>query len=260
METNPDHNRKTNTPATNVAVPQNAILIIEGVIVHLLRESVINIGRKLENQIAIDDPRISREHAQLRAINGHFVLFDLNSTGGTFVNGQRTSEVVLYPGDLISLAGVTMTYAQNDPTLRSDLVETAPLDESELDQLPTPTADNITLGIKGSRSKSQKPRDTTAQEGRAGKYTPLEKYLRDLPESQNEVTLRFEQVESILNSKLPASAYEDRRWWEHEKEGNHVSARAWSTAGWKIDTVNVNKKWVKLVRVAAPGGAFKGEL
>jgi len=260
METNPDHNRETNPPETNPAIPSNAILIIEGVIVHLLKESVINIGRKLENHIAIDDPRISREHAQLRALNGHFVLFDLNSTGGTFVNGQRTREVVLYPGDLISLAGVTLIYAQNDPTLRTDLVETAPLDSSELDQLPTPAMDKITLDIKGSGSKSQKPRDTAAQEGRAGKYTPLEKFLRDLPESQNEVTLRFEQIESILNSKLPTSAYEDRRWWDHEKEGNHVSARAWSTAGWKIDTINFNKKWVKLVRVAAPGGAFKGEL
>jgi hypothetical protein len=55
----------------------------------------------------------------------------------------------------------------------------------------------------------------------AGKYTPLEKYLRDLPDSQREVTLRFEQIERILKDKLPSSAYEDRRWWECEKEGNH---------------------------------------
>jgi pSer/pThr/pTyr-binding forkhead associated (FHA) protein len=148
---------ETNPPETNTAIPQNAILIIEGVIVHLLKESVINIGRKLENHIAIDDPRISREHAQLRALNGHFVLFDLNSTGGTFVNGQRTQEVVLYPGDLISLAGVTLIYAQNDSALRTDLVETAPLDSSEVDQPSTPTMDNITLDIKGSGSKTQKP-------------------------------------------------------------------------------------------------------
>jgi hypothetical protein len=35
----------------------------------------------------------------------------------------------------------------------------------------------------------------------AGKYTPLENYLRDLPESQREVTLRFEEIERILNSR-----------------------------------------------------------
>jgi hypothetical protein len=46
----------------------------------------------------------------------------------------------------------------------------------------------------------------------AGKYTPLEHYLRDLPASQREITLGFEQIERILNDKLPPSAYEDRRW------------------------------------------------
>ena len=39
----------------------------------------------------------------------------------------------------------------------------------------------------------------------AGKYTPLENYLRDLPDSQREVTLSFEQIERILNDKLPPS-------------------------------------------------------
>jgi hypothetical protein len=82
----------------------------------------------------------------------------------------------------------------------------------------------------------------------AGKYAPLENYLRDLPESQREATLRFEQIERILKDKLPSSAYEDRRWWDHETEGNHVNSRAWSNAGWKIESLDVNKKRVKLVR------------
>ena len=81
-----------------------------------------------------------------------------------------------------------------------------------------------------------------------GKYSPLENYLRDLPESQREVALRFEEIERILNSKLPASAYEDRRWWDHETEGNHINKRAWANAGWKIAGLDVNKKWVKFVR------------
>jgi hypothetical protein len=82
----------------------------------------------------------------------------------------------------------------------------------------------------------------------AGKYTPLENYLRDLSESQSEITLRFEQIERILNNKLPASAYEDRRWWDHEKEGNHVNGRSWANAGWKIESLDINKKRVKLSR------------
>ena len=83
----------------------------------------------------------------------------------------------------------------------------------------------------------------------AGKYTPLEHYLRDLPDSQREITLGFDQIERILKAKLPSSAYGYRQWWENEKEGNHVNARAWANAGWKIENVDFNKKQVNLVRV-----------
>ena len=82
----------------------------------------------------------------------------------------------------------------------------------------------------------------------ASKYTPLENYLRDLSESQREVMFRFEQIEKILNSKLPSSAYEDRRWWDHETEGNHVNKRSWSNAGWKIESLDIKKQRVKLIR------------
>ena len=82
-----------------------------------------------------------------------------------------------------------------------------------------------------------------------GKYTPLEQYLRDIPSSQRDVTLSFEQVEVILKFHLPASAYEDERWWRHEKEGNHVNARAWANAGWQVAEVHFNPTWVRFVRV-----------
>jgi hypothetical protein len=86
----------------------------------------------------------------------------------------------------------------------------------------------------------------------AGKYTPLENYLRNLPEVQREVTLFFEQIERILNDKLPSSAYE-QSWWDKEKEGNHVNTRSWSNAGWRVDKVNFNEKWVKFVRAVTTG-------
>jgi hypothetical protein len=46
----------------------------------------------------------------------------------------------------------------------------------------------------------------------AGKYTPLENYLRDLPANQREVTLGFDQIESILNSKFGDSCHSTARW------------------------------------------------
>jgi hypothetical protein len=82
----------------------------------------------------------------------------------------------------------------------------------------------------------------------AGKYTPLEIYLRDLPANQKEIALSFEQIEKIIKSSLPSSAYEDRRWWDHEKEGNHVNARAWANAGWKVESVDFQRKQARLIR------------
>lgn len=129
-----------NATEAGEGIPENAFLIIEGVKVHPLTESVINIGRRLENHLVIDDPRVSRNHAQLRSIKGRYVLFDLNSTGGTFVNGQRTSQTVLYPGDVISLAGVALIFGQDNPPLRPDLAETSPFDDQRLGASERPTA------------------------------------------------------------------------------------------------------------------------
>lgn len=119
-------------------LPENAFLIVEGVKVFPLILPVVNIGRRLDNQLIIDDPRVSRNHAQLRAIKGRYVVFDLNSTGGTFVNGQRTSQSVLYPGDVISLAGVALIFGQDNPPPRPDLKETAPFQRTSSDR-PTAT-------------------------------------------------------------------------------------------------------------------------
>jgi pSer/pThr/pTyr-binding forkhead associated (FHA) protein len=107
-------------------VPENAFLIVEGVKVFQLKQSVVNIGRRLDNSLVIDDPRVSRNHAQLRAIRGRYVLFDLNSSGGTYINGQRTTQSVLYPGDVISLAGVSLIFGQDSPVRQRDLAKTGP--------------------------------------------------------------------------------------------------------------------------------------
>lgn len=142
----PMGNPEENQEADNI--PENAFLIVEGVKVHPLTESVVNIGRRLENQLVIDDPRVSRNHAQLRAIKGRFVLFDLNSTGGTFVNGQRTSQTVLYPGDVISLAGVALIFGQDNPPPRTDLAGTSPLNpDPGNSERPTATMEHNTVDL-----------------------------------------------------------------------------------------------------------------
>ena len=111
------HGIHMNTGKENLEVdcPNNSFLILHGSEVISIDQSVINIGRRLDNHVVIDDPRISRNHAQIREIKGQFVLFDLNSSGGTFVNGDRINQSILYPGDVISLAGVTLIFGHDIP-------------------------------------------------------------------------------------------------------------------------------------------------
>ena len=82
----------------------------------------------------------------------------------------------------------------------------------------------------------------------AVKYYPLEKYLRNLPVTQEEVTLTFERIEQILKDQLPPQAREPGPWWGNQKHGTRVETIAWMDAGWMVDTVDLREKWVRFVR------------
>lgn len=103
------------TSGGNATIPSNAFLIVDGNQVFPLDRTVINIGRRADNHLVLADPRVSRAHAQIRAIRGQYVLFDLNSTGGTMVNGRRVNQYTLKPGDVISLSGVPLIYGEDSP-------------------------------------------------------------------------------------------------------------------------------------------------
>ena len=47
-------------------------------------------------------------------VDGRFVVFDLGSTGGTFVNGERIQQRALFRGDVLSLAGVELIFGQEE--------------------------------------------------------------------------------------------------------------------------------------------------
>ena len=70
---------------------------------YVLEGDQITIGRDSSNSIAINDAEISRRHARLTFQGGKYILEDLGSTNGTFVNGQRLAGPrVLKPGEVIS--------------------------------------------------------------------------------------------------------------------------------------------------------------
>lgn len=67
------------------------------------------IGRSVEDGLELTDDGVSRRHAQMtRRPNGTVVLLDLNSTNGTFCNGERVHETVLEHGDRVRIGASTI--------------------------------------------------------------------------------------------------------------------------------------------------------
>jgi ribosomal protein L32 len=68
-------------------------------IVFALDKREVTIGKTLDNTFVIDEPTVSKHHAKLVwHATGNFVVVDLNSTNGTYVNGRRVGENLLKDG------------------------------------------------------------------------------------------------------------------------------------------------------------------
>jgi len=82
-----------------------------GQMFHLEKDST-SLGRDPGNDIMIDDPQVSRQHARIMRQGGLMVIEDLGSTNGTFANGMRlTGPHTLASGDMIGLGdAVALTY------------------------------------------------------------------------------------------------------------------------------------------------------
>jgi hypothetical protein len=80
--------------------------------VYPLDAQEVTIGRDSTNVVAINDAEISRRHARMELRGSAYVIQDLGSTNGTFVNGIRISGMqVLNPGDSVSFGeGIVLAY------------------------------------------------------------------------------------------------------------------------------------------------------
>jgi hypothetical protein len=70
--------------------------------------TLMTIGRADDNALVLDDVRVSRHHARLRARHGMLVLMDLGSRNGVRVNGETVVEVVLGVGDRIEIGDTVL--------------------------------------------------------------------------------------------------------------------------------------------------------
>jgi hypothetical protein len=79
--------------AAGAATPEPVELVLPAGRTH------VNVGRHPNCDVVLGDPTVSRHHASLRREQGRWVLHDLGSSNGTWLNGRRASRVEVVPGD-----------------------------------------------------------------------------------------------------------------------------------------------------------------
>lgn len=70
----------------------------------------IHIGRKETNEICLHDLNVSRVHAVIQKVAGEFIIRDLESKNGTFLNDERISEDLLKDGDIIRMGTTALRF------------------------------------------------------------------------------------------------------------------------------------------------------
>jgi len=89
-------------------------LTVNGSAHNVERRSVV-LGRSRESDIRVDDPNVSRRHAEVRQEGATYWLVDLDSTNGTELNGRRVSRAKLADGDTITLGGTEIVFGRSLP-------------------------------------------------------------------------------------------------------------------------------------------------
>jgi pSer/pThr/pTyr-binding forkhead associated (FHA) protein len=75
--------------------------------------AMVAIGRDPENDIQLSDRSVSKRHALVCLIGGEYVIQDLGSLNGIFINGERVKTAVLHSGDtLTGLSEITRDHSR----------------------------------------------------------------------------------------------------------------------------------------------------
>jgi len=78
-------------------------------------QGAVSIGRETGNLIQLDDNEVSRRHAEIRRVGERFVVGDLKSSNGTFLNNRKVERAELSGGDQIQIGRTVIVYSQDGP-------------------------------------------------------------------------------------------------------------------------------------------------
>ncbi|KAA3646398.1 MAG: FHA domain-containing protein [Chloroflexi bacterium] len=127
-------------PPTEEPLPEKAFILVKDQPIPLT-SAWTRLGRDLTNDIVVNNPSVSRFHAEVHYNESRFLIRDLGSSGGTFVNGNQVSEAPLFAGDSIRLASAPLTFMAPSASLTNPAE-----DQTLLIRRPKPAADEGEAG------------------------------------------------------------------------------------------------------------------
>jgi signal transduction histidine kinase len=86
-----------------------------------LEGPMIRVGRDASNNIQLHDTEVSRHHAEIRCLENTFTVSDLNSSNGTYANGQRVKQHRLNSGDQLQMGSTLMLFTGPSDETEEDL-------------------------------------------------------------------------------------------------------------------------------------------
>ncbi len=87
---------------------------------YILRQEIVTIGRGGENDIQLIDTTVSQRHAQFLVSADSLFIIDMDSTNGTYVNGQRITRHRLKNGDQVMIGQHQLSFDDLDPSEEVD--------------------------------------------------------------------------------------------------------------------------------------------
>lgn len=96
--------------AKELGLAREKVMLVSGNQIFEVNQRVVLIGRSKQSDVAINDPNVSRRHAELRQRGNDYVITDLDSTNGVEVNGKRVKTKTLKNGDVLTLGATRVRF------------------------------------------------------------------------------------------------------------------------------------------------------
>jgi pSer/pThr/pTyr-binding forkhead associated (FHA) protein len=93
-----------------VAAPASRALLVGGGKRLVLSGERMTLGRSRDCDLVLDDPNVSRRHAELRITDEGWTIADLGSTNGIKVGGRRVAKARLSPGDEVTVGLTRLSF------------------------------------------------------------------------------------------------------------------------------------------------------